>query len=144
MSVEENKAIARSLVEEGWANPDILDEMIAANITVHPNDYDLETYKQGCAAFMAACPYSYVLQDIIAEGDKIAVSWEFSGTHKGEWAGAPPTNNQVSWRGMTIFEISGGKVIEQWNVWDSYAMAEQLGIIPSWEEAAKQAQSKLG
>ena len=146
MSLEENKATARRLVEEGWANPDILDGIIADDIVMHPDEArGLEAYKQGYVASLAGFPdYSHALEDIVAEGDKVAVRWMFSGTHTGEWAGVPPTNKQVSLRGMTTFRFAGGKVQEQCNVWNAYWVAEQLGIIPSWEEAASKAQSKQG
>ena len=49
MSQEENKAIVRRLVEEGWSNPDILDEIIAEDIAVG-NIHGLDAYKQSIAA----------------------------------------------------------------------------------------------
>ena len=144
MSVEENKAIVRRYLEEGWTNLDILDEIVADDIAMYPGEIrDLEGYKQVFAEGLAAfSDINCTLEDIIAEGDKVAVRWKFTGTHTSEYAGAPPTNKQVSWRVMTTFQISGGKVVEQWWVWQSYWQAQQLGIVPSWEEAAKQARSK--
>ena len=145
MSVEENKAVARRIVEEGWANPDTLDEIVAVDVVWRPGEQSgLEAYKKGLGANLVGFPdVRHDLEDIIAEGDKVAVRWKFTGTHTGEWAGVSPTDKQVTFRGTSTFRFEGGKVVEQWNVWHSYWLACQLGIIPSWEEAAKQAQSKL-
>jgi predicted ester cyclase len=146
MSVEENKAIARRLVEEGWNNPDTLDEILAVDIVWGPDEGSgLENYKKGFPGQRLGCPdYHYDLEDIIAEGDKVVAKWKFTGTHTGEWFGAPPTGNQVTVCGISTFRLEGGKVVEQWSAFNSYWMWQQFGVIPSLEEAIKQAQSKLG
>ena len=46
MSVEENKAIVRRLVEEGWTNPDILDEIVAADVIAPVDIRSLDAYKK--------------------------------------------------------------------------------------------------
>jgi len=114
MSVEENKAIARRLVEEGWNNPDILDEILAVDIVWGPDEGSgLENYKKGFPGQRLGCPdYHYDLEDIIAEGDKVVAKWKFTGTHTGEWFGAPPTGKQVTFR-------VNGRAIGDVQEWDN-------------------------
>ncbi|MHC4621706.1 MAG: ester cyclase [Planctomycetota bacterium] len=143
MSIEENKAIVRRLVEEGWPNPDNLGEFIADDV-VAGNIRGLDAYKQGVSAWLAGVPDThFVLEDIIAEGDKVVVRCKFSGTHTGELYGIPPTNKQVSTGGTYTFRLAGGKIVEQWWHWTAFWLYTQLGLIPPWEEFVKQAQSKL-
>ena len=98
MSVEGNKAIVRRLVEEGWANPDILDELLAADVAWRPGDNSgLDAYKQMFSTFFAGFPDGrFVAKDIIVEGDEVAARWAFSGTHTGELWGIPPTNKEIA------------------------------------------------
>ena len=144
MSVEENKAIVRRLIEEGWANPDILDEIIADDI-VYPNEiHGLDAYKQTCSKWFAGFPDSrFSVEGIIAEGDKVVARWKWSGTHTGEWVGIPPTNKEASCGGTFTFRIAGGKVVEQWSHWSAFRLYVQLGLIPPWEEFVEQARAKL-
>ena len=67
MSVEENKAIARRLIEEGWSNPDILDEIIAEGVVEYGSDArGLETYKQTVSKHLIGFPdWRYVAEDVI-------------------------------------------------------------------------------
>lgn len=56
------------------------------------------------------------------------------GTHKAELQGnppIPPTGKQVVVPGVWIHRITGGKIVESWNVWDTLGMLQQLGVIPS-------------
>jgi predicted ester cyclase len=143
MSLEENKAIARRLVEEGWANPDILDEIMADDM-VGPGDIrGLDAYRQACVAFFEGFPDAQCsVDDIIAEGDKVVVRWKVTATHTGEWAGIPATNKQVSYGGTDTMRIADGKVAQGWQHWNGFWLHVQLGTIPSWEEIVKQAQTK--
>ena len=49
--------------------------------------------------------------------------------------GIAPTGNRTDVSGMTLSRISGGKVAEDWNNWDTLGLMRQLGVIPSAEQA---------
>ena len=56
------------------------------------------------------------VQEIIAEGDKVAVLWTFQGTHTGSgYEGLPPTGTRVEVRGITIWRIVDGRIVEEWS-----------------------------
>jgi predicted ester cyclase len=49
------------------------------------------------------------VEDLIAEGDKVAYRYTFRGTHQGEIMGAPATGKVVTWTGIVISRFAGGK-----------------------------------
>ena len=73
MSVEENKAIARRLIEEGWANPDILKELFAEDVVwlgLRSNDiHDSESLERAAAMEKSGFPdWHFIVDDLVAEG----------------------------------------------------------------------------
>ncbi len=52
------------------------------------------------------------------------------GTHKGEYAGVHPTDKQVSYTGMFVYRIEGGKIVERWANNDQLGLLKQIGAIP--------------
>jgi steroid delta-isomerase-like uncharacterized protein len=69
------------------------------------------------------------VEDVIAEGEKVAHRFTFFGTHRGEFLGVPATGKQISASGMQINLFSGGKCIEVWSVHDSYRFLAQIGAV---------------
>jgi predicted ester cyclase len=76
------------------------------------------------------------IDDIIAEGEKVAHRFTFRGTHRGEFLGIPPTGNLVTAPGMQMNLFSGGKCIEVWSVHDSFRFLSQIGVAPKLRDAA--------
>jgi predicted ester cyclase len=145
MSVKENKAIARRLVEGGWANPEIMDEIVAPDFVWHHDPEGREAYKGAWIGWFAGIPDArMIVEDTIAEGDKVLVRWACSGTQTGNLWGIPPTNKQVSVKGNFAFRLAGGKIVEQWGIWTSRDLFTQLDLIPPWGELIEQAKAGLG
>jgi predicted ester cyclase len=57
------------------------------------------------------------------------------GTHQGEFMGIPPTGRQVTFTGIHISRVAGGKIAEEWGQFDALGMMQQLGVIPAPEQA---------
>lgn len=71
------------------------------------------------------------IEDIFAEGDRVAVRYSFAGTHRGTIAGVPPTGKRVSLGGnIGIYRVVAGQITEGYGAWDRYALLEQLGVLP--------------
>ena len=122
---EENKALVRCYFEEvlSKGNVDAVDEFMAPNYVDHSIPSGLppgtEGLKQTISTYRTAFPdLKATLDDIFAEGDRVAYRWSVSGTHLGEWLGIPPTGNHVTATGITHFRIAGGKVVEAWTSTD--------------------------
>ena len=137
MSTEENKAIARRWGAEVWGKGSLaaVDELYAADFARHSAlpgmTPDREGYKQGVSMnFAVFGDVQSTLEDIVAEGDKVAVRWTWRGTHKGELMGIAPTGKQVMITGIGILRIVGGKIVEEWGEMDSVGMMQQLGVFP--------------
>lgn len=134
---EENKVIARRWWEEIWGkgNLDLIDELLAPDYVFHGptgGTLDREGYKQDVIAWFTTCvDVQAPIEDIVAEGDKVAVRWAWSGTHTGEGWGVPPTGKRLATRGINIICIAGGKIVEEWEGRDKLGMDQQLGLIPS-------------
>ena len=137
MSAEQNKALARRVLEEMFnkGNLDVADELLAPDYVDHdpamPEDvHGPEGFKQYVGAYRSAFSDLHVqIEDQIAEEDKVVTRWTGTGTHDGELANIAPTGNRLTLPGMEIVRISGAKLVEGWEGYDSMNMMRQLGAI---------------
>jgi steroid delta-isomerase-like uncharacterized protein len=141
---EENKALIRREVEEVFSaqgDLEVADEIFAPEYVSHdpqsPEDVrGPEGAKEFAMMYRNAFPdVQLSIEDQVAEGDKVVTRWIGRGTHQGELMGVAPTGNQVRVAGMTISRIEEGKIVEEWEIYDTLGMMQQLGAIPSAEEA---------
>ena len=131
MSLEENKAVVRSLYEvANKGNPDLLDELVAPDFVDYTNQIrGLESLKEFGRAFLGGFPdLHWTIEDIIAEGDKVWVRTTITGTHKGEYRGIAPTGKKITVRAVDIWRIADGKIIECWAVDDLLDFYGKLGV----------------
>jgi steroid delta-isomerase-like uncharacterized protein len=136
MSTEQNKALLRRGFEEGInkGNMSVFEELIAPNYM----NYNFpaptpgpEGFKLVIAMFRGAFPDLHVtIEDMCAEGNKVATRGYFTGTQKGEFQGIPPTGKQVKVTYMDIWRIENGKFVENWVQMDMVGLMQQLGVIP--------------
>jgi SnoaL-like polyketide cyclase/Stage II sporulation protein E (SpoIIE) len=83
--------------------------------------------KQAITTYRTAFPdLKATVDDIFAEGDRVAYRWSTRGTHLGDWLGIPPTGNHMAATGISIFRIAGGKVVEGWTSMDLSPTDEEL------------------
>jgi predicted ester cyclase len=79
---------------------------------------------------MAAFPGIQVVpQDIIIEGDKVAVRYQMSGVHLGDFMGLPATGCPFSVQGITIMRFVDGKCVERWSETDMLGLMTQIGAV---------------
>ena len=135
VQVEENKALVRREIEEIWnqGKLDVIDEIFAADFILHePVAGEVrgpEGLKQFVTMNRTAFPdFQLTIEDMFAEGDKVAVRWSWTGTHKGEFMGIPPTGVQVIMTGISIGHFTGGKIMEAWDYGDALGLMQQLGM----------------
>ena len=143
MSAEENKALPRRMIEEVFnaGNLEVIDEIVSQDHVHHdpamPEEgHGREHAKEFASMYRSAFPDLHVeIQDQIAEGDRVAIRWVASSTHKGDLMGINPTGNRVTLVGMTIERIADGQIAETWEIYDALGMMQQVSAIPSPEEA---------
>jgi predicted ester cyclase len=68
---------------------------------------------------------------VVAEGDRVAISWGATGTHTGPLMGMPPTGKAVHVLGCNILHIEAGHIVEHWAYFDRMALMAQLGAGPA-------------
>lgn len=74
---------------------------------------------------------SLSVEEVLNEGDKVALRVTFRGTHTGELNGIPPTGRTVEYQALHILHLSGDYCVAQWAVLDNMTMMQQLGLIPA-------------
>jgi steroid delta-isomerase-like uncharacterized protein len=141
MSAEENKALVSRFVEEFWneGNMSAADELMAVDAEIHMPTGEVvnpDGFKGFAAMFRGAFPdWHSTLEELIAEGDRVAERWTGRGTHQGELQGIPPTGRRVEAPGSVFYRIVGGKIVEFRGQLDMMGLMQQLGAIPSAQHA---------
>jgi len=135
MSVEENKALVRRVLELLNERDTAAFEYYASDYIYHgPGGQELrgrEGIKGLWAVFFAAFPdLRATIDDMVAEGDKLVLRWTVRGTHRGEFQGIAPTNKQVTLPIIEMFRVAGGQLVEAWDSFDRLDLMQQLGAIP--------------
>ena len=90
-----------------------------------------EGFKQFVTTFITAFPDLHLtIDDMVAEGDKVALRITARGTHQGDFMGIAPTGKQVTAPGIVIQRLTGGKLAEGWLVNDLLTMFQQMDALP--------------
>lgn len=131
----DNKALVQRWFEEVWnkRRAAAIDEMFAPGGVVHglgPVAYDAEGFKAFHTTFLEAFPTLRVtVEDMVAEGDRVAYRFTADVLHGGGSLGFAATNKPARFEGMGIARIKDGKIAEGWNVLDQLGMMTQLGVV---------------
>jgi steroid delta-isomerase-like uncharacterized protein len=87
-----------------------------------------EQLKQRVTLFRTAFPDIHFSQDdVVGEGETVAVRYNFAGTHLGEFAGVKPGGRSISIMGILFAHLKNGKICEAWSAFDSAELMKQLG-----------------
>ena len=144
MTTEENKAVVRRELEDLYnkgGNLDAAEEIYSPDFVGRdPTTGDIrgvEGAKQFAATMRSAFPdLTCIVEDQVAEGDKVVTRWSARGTHQGETEDlGPATGNRMEITGVSIERFSDGMVAESWDHYDALGMMQQLGLVPEPEQA---------
>jgi steroid delta-isomerase-like uncharacterized protein len=128
MSVEQNKVLARRIVEEMWntRNLQVIDEVY------DPQAFNHTTVKQFVMGMLAAFPDLHItIENQLAEGDLVATRYITDGTHQGPFEGLPATGKHLNMMGIEMHRFINGKLVQLWNVFDRLSLLQQMGVIPT-------------
>lgn len=133
--VEANKALVREGIAAIFNRGDwsAAEEHYAEDMVVHappqPPFRGRESFKSLFTLLRTAFPdLRMEIEDLFAAGDRVAVRWTMHGTHRGDYAGFPPTGIKVAVQEILIFRFVDGKVQEIWHVPNIMETLQQLGM----------------
>ncbi len=138
MSAEANKSLVRRYIQEVWQKRNIaaVDAFLAPNYRRHlsPTAAPLtrDGQRQRLAGFRAAFPdIQLAIEDVFAEGDRVAFRSTMRGTHHGIFQGIAPTGKHVTVALLDVVRIEDGKIVEHWGGPDLWDLLQQLGAVVS-------------
>lgn len=124
-TLDRHRALVRRYYDQVW-NQFNLDE---ANAIFAP-PFEVEALKDTILHIHYGIPDIHLeLHDIVAEGDRVAVSFTATGTHQAELFGGAPTGNKIRFEGMEIFHLKDGKIVEKHTLYDRMGLLRQLGAL---------------
>lgn len=142
MDAQKNKEIVRRVVEEPWdGSLEVFDECLDPSyVSYDPSQPEPVRGIEGAKEFIDTFRSAYsdgrvTVDEQYADGETVTTRWTGRGTHDGELMGIPPTGKQVTVSGITISRVSDGKVVEEYQNWDTLGMLQQLGAVPEMAEA---------
>jgi steroid delta-isomerase-like uncharacterized protein len=130
--LQRNKALMNRYVEIVLNGRDVnrFNEVVASDFVAHRADQVLQgidTLERQMESWWRAFPDLHFTADIMmAEENRVAISYTAPGTHKGEFAGIAPTGRQITWRGIMIYTIRDNRVAEAIAQWNDRDVIEQL------------------
>jgi predicted ester cyclase len=134
---ETNKAIVRWMIGQVWneRRVDLIEEFYTEDVVQHiagtSSKPGLESVSKAASVILNAYPdLQFVIDDEIAEGDKVVSPWTMTGTRPGELDGDLAAGVQVIQSGVTIFRLSNARVDEFWLLSDNPEFMQLLGILP--------------
>jgi predicted ester cyclase len=139
MSVEENKATVRRFFTEvarGGIPPETLRSEIERTIAPDYVDHDSHDPENGREVLLRALPelfralpdLRFTVEQLIGEGDMVAVRLRGEATHTGEGMGTGPTGKRITWTENELFRLKNGQMVESWGEGDTDAALAGIGL----------------
>jgi len=134
MSEAENAALARRFIDEAFNNKrsEAVRDLLHPKVVLHLEGVEvrgpeglLPTWANALGAFP---DLKIIIQDLVAQGDSVAVRWTASGMHTGPHLGITPSMKLVAFRGITWLRFSEGKIIEAWESWNQGRLFNELQL----------------
>jgi predicted ester cyclase len=141
MTIEANKAIVRRIYAEAESQGEytVIDECYREDFD-DPRHPERGTGPAGVKAHIARMREAFpdlvvTIDDLIAEGDTVVARVTSHGTHQHEFGGVAPQGKQVIWTGTVTRRFARGKVVQQWQNFDTLGLLRQLGAFPAGSKA---------
>lgn len=112
---------------------DVAEQIIAPSFIAHdpqvPSEQGPTGAVEGTQAFRDGAEARWEVQELFSAGDRVVARWIGTGTHSGELMGVAPTGKSLTVDAISIFRISEGKLAEEWTVWDTLGLLQQIGVV---------------
>ncbi|GAA5023962.1 ester cyclase [Kitasatospora paranensis] len=131
----DNREIVRAFIDALFTKGDLaaVDTYLAADFLNHDPPVGTDTSREGmrtaAALFRGAFPDWHATPDfLVAEDDMVVEHFSATGTQRGEIFGAPATGRTVTLRGINVFRLREGRIVERWGRLDELGLLRQLGL----------------
>jgi predicted ester cyclase len=132
--LEQNKQLVSRLILECFSGGHlhVIDEIVSSEFEFqYPN---MPSGLEGLKAIVRKnndtfTNWSFKIHQSLAEGDQVVVRWSATGGHDKSFLGEPPTNKTVKLKGISIYQIKGGKIYKDWVEPDNLDFLSQLGVL---------------
>lgn len=138
MATEANKHTMQRFVEFiNTASETLAEELISPDAIFHvPGSPDPMRGPSGYLSIIEMMrggfpDIQWTLEEMVAEGDKVAARFTMRGTHQGAFFGIPPSGRKIVVQAMNIYCFSGDKFVEEHGQPDMLGLLQQIGAIPS-------------
>jgi predicted ester cyclase len=134
--MREPKAIVRAYHESLWRDGDLgaIDRYWTPGAVVHMTGFDgdaLDVVRADAQRYLGAFTgIETRIDDLLGDGDKVVLRWATAGDHVGPYGTITATGKRITMRGVDIFRVSDGRIVECWSLWDGLDVYEQLGVLP--------------
>jgi steroid delta-isomerase-like uncharacterized protein len=135
IDTDANKAIVKDFIDAVFTDGDLgaVDRYLSDDFFDHDPPFGgpggAEGIRQAGARMRHGCPdWHSELHSLVAEDDIVVERFTASGTHQGEMLGVAPTGQALELRGINIFRIRDGRIVERWGRLDELGLMRQLGL----------------
>jgi predicted ester cyclase len=119
----------------GRRNLGVIREICSPEIVFHLPGYPeplrgVAAVEEWAAGYLAAFEGRLEVEDVVVEGNLIALRATMRTTHKGEYLGVPPTGRRLTFTELSLTRYDGGRAVEFWLMLDTLGVMQQLGLFP--------------
>jgi predicted ester cyclase len=132
----DNAAVVRELFEQGLTGGDtaVIGRLVAPDVAF--TEPGVPAGREGLDLVAeldndAFADWTYTVDDLLADGDRVAVRWTARGRHENTYVGEGPTGRDVVQTGMTMVALADGVVVAAWSHPDSLGLLQQIGVVPA-------------
>ncbi|NJB93201.1 ester cyclase [Xanthomonas arboricola] len=113
----------------------LAEKFLSPDVTIHfagQSQQGRETYLGLVASNKEAFPdLVWTVNQMVADGDTVAIRYTMTGTHRGTFAGVAATGRPVTAQSMAFYRLKNGKIVEERAQLDLLAVLQQIGAIPA-------------
>lgn len=130
---ESNKQVIRRLYEECINTGELerLDALVSPDYIGPQGEQGPDGFRDTIRSLQAGVPdIRFTIDELLAEGDGVAVRWTWRGTHTGTLRGLAPSQKHVENPGVAIYRLKQGQIVRAALQTDRLGLLQQIGLVP--------------
>ena len=131
---KENREVVRRLYEDclNAGRVEDIPALVSADFVGPSGERGPDGFRAITLSLRAAFPdIHFTLEDMAAEGDRVAVRWTWRGTHRGRFRAFAATQKPVTNDGIAFYQVEGGRIVRSWLQTDRLGFLQQIGAVPA-------------